>query len=267
MAPPSSPIIILTGASRGLGLSVLRLLLSKHNARVTTVSRSLTPELQSVQKEYGDERVLIVQGDVGKEEDNARAVKETVGKWEGLDGLILNAGTIDPVGKLADIPTSSLIPYVQTNLLSTLYLVKPSLPHLRKSHGRIVLVSSGASSTGYQAWGLYSMAKTGMNSLARTIASEEKENGVAIWAVRPGMVDTDSPTPSRHQMQAFLRSNGPGQMADTDMVKFQSAFEKGELLRPEQPGAVLAGLAVNGPLELSGEYINWADERLQAFRE
>ncbi|KAK8854651.1 hypothetical protein IAR55_003390 [Kwoniella newhampshirensis] len=258
MAPPTSPIIILTGASRGLGLSVLRILLSKYNARVATLSRTLTPELQAVIDEYnnGEDRVLAVQGDVGKEEDNVRVVSETTKKWGGLDGLVLNAGSIDPVGKLADIPTSALIPYVQTNLLSTIYLIQPALPHLRSSKGKIVLVSSGASTSGYQAWGLYSMAKAGMNSLARTIASEEKDTGVGIWSVRPGMVN----------MQAFLRSNGPGQMADSDMVKFQSAYEKGELLAPEQPGSVLAGLAVDGPLELNGEYINWADDRLQAFR-
>ncbi|WVQ79787.1 hypothetical protein IAT38_001887 [Cryptococcus sp. DSM 104549] len=254
--PASSPVIILTGASRGLGLAVLRILLAKHNARVATLSRTLTPELRAAVDEFGEARVLPVQGDVSKPEDNERVVKEAVAKWGELDGLVLNAGSIDPVGKLADIPTSSLVPYVQTNLLSTIYLIQPALPHLRKSHGKIVLVSSGASSTGYQAWGLYSMAKAGMNSLARTLAAEEKGNGVGIWSVRPGMVN----------MQAFLRTNGPGQMSDTDMAKFQSAFDKGELLAPEQPGSVLAGLAVDGPMKLSGEYINWADERLKAFQ-
>ncbi|OXB35803.1 cytoplasmic protein [Cryptococcus neoformans] len=253
-----SPVIILTGASRGLGLAVLRILLAKHNARVATLSRSLTPELQGAVDEYGADRVLPVQGDVSKPEDNARVVKEAVDKWGQLDGLVLNAGSIDPVDKIGNVQLDALVPYVQTNLLSTIYLLQPALPHLRKSKGRVVLVSSGASSTGYQAWGLYSMAKAGMNSLARTVASEEKENGVAIWSVRPGMVNTD--------MQSFLRTHGPAEMSPTDMAKFQSAYEKGELLAPEQPGSVLAGMAVNGPIELSGEYINWADERFKAFQ-
>lgn len=93
-----SPVIILTGASRGLGLAVLRILLSKHNARVATLSRSLTPELQGAVDEYGADRVLPVQGDVSKPEDNAGVVKEAVDKWGQLDGLVLNAGSIDPVG-------------------------------------------------------------------------------------------------------------------------------------------------------------------------
>ncbi|WRT68569.1 uncharacterized protein IL334_005547 [Kwoniella shivajii] len=252
----SSPVIILTGASRGLGLAVLRILLTKYNARVTTVSRTLSPELTNTVKEFGEDRVLPVQGDVGKSDDNVGVVNKTIEKWGQIDGLILNAGTIEPC-KLDSVKTEDLIPYIQTNLLSTIYLVQPSLPHLRQTKGKVVLVSSGASTSGYQAWGLYSMAKAGMNSLARTLAAEEKVNGVGVFAIRPGMVD----------MQGLLRTNGPGTMHPDEMVKFQNAYEKGELLKPEQPGAIIAGLAISGPIEISGEYINWADERLEAYRQ
>ena len=83
--------------------------------------------------------------------------------------------------------------YVRANLLSILYMVQPALPYLRRqdgtSLGRIVMVSSGASTKGYSAWGLYSMVKSGMNSLARTLASEEGGNGIGVWAVRPGLID------------------------------------------------------------------------------
>ena len=89
--------------------------------------------------------------------------------------------------RLADLDLAQASEYVSTNLLSVLYMVQPALPFLRKSSGRVVLVSSGASSKGYTSWGLYSMAKAGMNSLARTLANEEK--GLSVWAVRPGLVD------------------------------------------------------------------------------
>nr|ODN86147.1 cytoplasmic protein [Cryptococcus depauperatus CBS 7841] len=252
-----SPVIIVTGASRGLGLAVLHTLLDKYHARVATLSRSLSPALQETAKQYGD-RILVVQGDVSKPEDNARVVEEVMNRWGQVDGLVVNAGNIDPVGKVSNLPLDALVPYIQTNLFATIYLVQPALPHLRKSKGRIVLVSSGASSTGYQAWGLYSMTKAGLNSLARTIGNEEKDNGVAIWAVRPGVVD--------EQMQAFLRTHGQSEMSEAELAKFKGAFERGELLPPAKPGAVLAGLAVEGPLELSGEYLNWTDERLQKYQ-
>lgn len=89
-----SPIVILTGGSRGLGLSVLKLLL-KHKARVTTLSRSLPEDLVSLQKEYPD-NLEVVQGDAGSIQDNASAVKKTVERWGGIDSLVLNAGYIEP---------------------------------------------------------------------------------------------------------------------------------------------------------------------------
>jgi len=84
-------IVILTGASRGLGLSILRILLER-NVRVTTLSRTITPELQQL----SNDNLQIVQGDVGSPQDNQRAIDQTIERWGGIDGLILNAGSINP---------------------------------------------------------------------------------------------------------------------------------------------------------------------------
>lgn len=98
MSTTDSPIIILTGASRGLGLSILRTLLSRYNARVTTLSRSSPPEFQAILEEHGESRVLSIRGDVGDAEVNKEAVRRTVERWGGVDGLILNAGGLEPLG-------------------------------------------------------------------------------------------------------------------------------------------------------------------------
>jgi NAD(P)-dependent dehydrogenase (short-subunit alcohol dehydrogenase family) len=94
-----SPRIILTGGSKGLGLAVLRILLEKYNARVATLSRSYPDGLKAVVEKYGPERVIVVQGDVGKSEDNVKVVNTAVEAFGGLDSLILNAATLDPVGE------------------------------------------------------------------------------------------------------------------------------------------------------------------------
>ncbi|WOO77253.1 putative oxidoreductase [Vanrija pseudolonga] len=257
-----SPVVILTGASRGLGLAIARSLLSVHGARVATLQRTLTPELEALAGEFGADRILNITGSVAKPEDNVKVVDAAVAKWGQLDSVILNAGTLDPLGKLADVPLDSLVPALETNLLSALYLLQPALPHLRKAAAatapaRVIFVSSGAAVGGYQAWGMYSLAKAGLNSFARTFASEEREAGVAFLSVRPGVID----------MQAHIRAVGPGAMAPTDMSKFNSLHAEGKLLRPEQPGSVIAGAAVGVGLELSGEFVNWEDERLAAWRE
>jgi NADP-dependent 3-hydroxy acid dehydrogenase YdfG len=94
-----APVIILTGASRGLGLAVLRILLEKYNARVTTLSRSMTDELDALSHEFGSDRVMTIQGDVANPHNNSQAVHRTMQKWGALHGLILNAGSIEPIGQ------------------------------------------------------------------------------------------------------------------------------------------------------------------------
>ena len=216
MTSRQSPVIILTGASRGLGLAIVRILLSRHHARVTTLSRTITPELRAVVDEYGTSRLQVVQGDVGDIATNERVVKDTIERWGRLDGLVINAGSLEPLGmllppgtrprcimhvtngntvvpvRIADIPLDQALGHVQTNLLSALYLIQPALPHLRRTNGetsKVVLISSGSSTTGYTAQVIYSMVKAGFNSLCRTLSAEEKGNGVSVWAVRPGMID------------------------------------------------------------------------------
>jgi NAD(P)-dependent dehydrogenase (short-subunit alcohol dehydrogenase family) len=92
----SSPSIILTGASKGLGLAILKILLERHNARVTTLSRSRSDDLESIVDKYGSNRVVVVQGDIGKAGDNVKAVKAAIDAFGKLDGLILNAATLEP---------------------------------------------------------------------------------------------------------------------------------------------------------------------------
>jgi NAD(P)-dependent dehydrogenase (short-subunit alcohol dehydrogenase family) len=102
------PAILLTGASRGLGLSVLTLLLRSPSLNagrppaVVTISRSLPAELEALAKEFPD-RLVCVQGDVADKAVSVEAVGKAVERFGGLEAVILNAGVLDPLGKLADV--------------------------------------------------------------------------------------------------------------------------------------------------------------------
>ena len=92
-------VVLLTGASRGLGLGIAKLLLSGSSssllppARLVTLSRSHSKELQELEKQYPED-ILCVQGDVTKEQDNEKAVKAAQDKWARLDSVVLNSGVI-----------------------------------------------------------------------------------------------------------------------------------------------------------------------------
>jgi NAD(P)-dependent dehydrogenase (short-subunit alcohol dehydrogenase family) len=94
MAPP---VLVLTGASRGIGLAIARTLLTVHGARVATLQRTITPELEALKQQFPDS-LLTLQGDVAVPQDNAAVVDAAVKQWGTLNGLVLNAGSLEPMG-------------------------------------------------------------------------------------------------------------------------------------------------------------------------
>ena len=84
-----------------------------------------------------------------------------------------------------------------------------------------------------------------MNQFARQLAVEEPS--ITSIAVRPGVVDTD--------MQRQLRDVHSAVMAEKDNEKFMGLHQAGKLLRPDQPGHVMAKMVLDPPKELSGKYV------------
>ena len=135
--------------------------------------------------------------------------------------------------------------------------VQASIPSLRKTKGRIILTSSGASLNAYQGWGAYGAGKAVLNHLALTLSVEEPD--VTTVSVRPGVVDTE--------MQREIREQHNKAMSESDAAKFAGLKQGGHLLRPEQPGHVIAKLAVGAEKGLSGRFLDWNDGSLGAFQE
>lgn len=125
--------------------------------------------------------------------------------------------------------------------------VKAAIPELRKTNGRIVFVSSGASVGAYTAWGAYGTAKSAINHLCAHLAVEEPE--ITSVAISPGKVDTD--------MQQQIRELGGSSMAAKDHSSFIDEHSSGKLLKPEQPGSVIANLVVAATKELNGKHLRY----------
>ena len=112
-------------------------------------------------------------------------------------------------------------------------------------------MSSGAASGAYVAWGAYGSSKAATNSIAAHIAVEEPD--ITSIAVAPGRVDTD--------MQATIRSEGKDIMDEAQYKSFVDAFNQGVLLKPEQPGNVIAGLVAEPAKELSGKFLSYVSSQ------
>jgi NAD(P)-dependent dehydrogenase (short-subunit alcohol dehydrogenase family) len=96
-----------------------------------------------------------------------------------------------------------------------------------------------------------------MNMVVEALGAEEPE--ITSVAVRPGVVDTN--------MQVEIRSVHQEAMGEKVGGIFKELHATGKLLKPEQPGHVIAKLAVSAGKELSGKFVSWDGEEVAAFQE
>jgi len=249
---PDSKSIILTGASRGIGLAIARYLLNSGH-KVFLVARSEEP-LEKLKGEFKGQ-VEFLGADLKDFEVGPRVVSLALKAFSRIDAVIINHGTLSPVSRIADSDLNEWRAAYDINFFSAVAFIKSSLPSLRQTHGRIILTSSGAATGSYSTWGAYGSSKAALNHLAMTLAVEEPD--VTTVAVRPGVVDTE--------MQVEVRGHSTV-MDVKDAEKFRSLFEKGELLKPEQPGNVMARLAVEAGKELSGRFLSWNAKELDEYQ-
>lgn len=251
----SSPkTIILTGASRGIGLAIAHYLL-KRSHNLVLVARSEQP-LRELENQYKNQVAILV-GDLADFSLGDKATALAQEKFNALDGLIVNHGVLDPVQRVANSSADAWRSAFDVNFFSAVALTQAALPALRKGKGTILFTSSGAASNAYQTWGAYGASKAAINHLAMTLGNEEKD--VTTISVRPGVVDTE--------MQRDIREKHNNEMDKQDAAKFAELKATGGLLKPEQPGHVMAKMVLDAPKELSGKFLSWNAEELKAFQE
>ena len=251
-----SKVILLTGASRGIGLSIAHYLL-QNSHRLTLVARSEAP-LRALEKQYPNQTAILT-GDFADLSLGEKAVDLTLQQFGKLDGVIVNHGVLDPVTRVADSSAEDWRDAYNINFFSAVSIATAAIPHLRSTKGTILFTSSGAASNAYPTWGAYGSSKAALNHLAQSIANEEKEHGITSIAVRPGVVDTE--------MQRDIREKHHEVMDVEDRKRFAELKSSGSLLRPEQPGHVMARLVLDAPKELSGRFLSWNAEELKEFQE
>ncbi|KAI9836097.1 MAG: hypothetical protein M1819_001713 [Sarea resinae] len=224
--PPKT--VILTGASRGIGLAVAHYLLRAPQSTNLVVLARSKAALDQLASQYPGQ-VKVIAGDLTDFSIGDQAVHLALETWGKLDGLIVNHGVLEPVTKVADCDVEQWRKAFDINFFGALAFVKAALPALRESHGRIIFTSSGAAFSSYQGWGSYGSSKAALNHLGRTLGTEEPN--VTTISIRPGIVDT--------QMQTELRDIHSKNMGPKDAEKFLNLKKNGGLLKPEQPGHVM----------------------------
>lgn len=182
-------VVIITGASSGIGAATA-VFLSKLGARLSLSGRNFE-NLQKVSKncEKADS-TFIVPADLNKESDIENIVKKTVDHYGQIDVLVNNAGIIE----LGSIENTSLAQYdrlMNTNVRSIYYLTMLAVPHLLKSKGNIVNVSSVNGIRSFPGVLAYNVSKSAVDQFTRCVALELAPKGVRVNCVNPGVILTE----------------------------------------------------------------------------
>ena len=251
----SKAVILLTGASRGLGAAAAReaaaqgcdLIINARNAeRLETVAEDCRAHGVAVN---------TVLGDIGEAKVAQAAVEAAHTRFGRLDALVHNAGVLPPIAPLAAADLSAWEANWRVNFFAAVALLNEAIPLLRATHGRAVLVSSGAATHPYPTWGAYCTSKAALNHLAAVLAAEEPQ--ITTLAFRPGIVDT--------AMQAQIREQGAGIMPPPLHAKFIAYQREARLQPPEVVARVLIAAALRAPHEWSGRFVAYDDEEVQAL--
>ncbi|MFQ5837541.1 MAG: SDR family NAD(P)-dependent oxidoreductase [Thermoplasmata archaeon] len=184
-------VAIVTGGSRGIGRATV-LALAAAGCKMSFTYLEQKEKAEEVVKELEAQgwSGMAHQCDVSSSEDARRVVDATVEELGRLDVLVNNAGVLIP----ARIDTLTDEVWERTllvNLKGAFNMCRHALPHLRRTRGRIVNVSSIAGLMGGVVGVHYAASKAGILGFTRALAPEVAPDGVLVNSIAPDAVDTD----------------------------------------------------------------------------
>ena len=191
MEPFRENAVVLTGASRGIGRE-MAFQLADQGAWLALAARE-AGALEEVATECRRRgaRAVAIPADVGEEAQCAALVARAVEEFGRVDTLVNNAG-IGMWARFDEITDLSIFERVmRVNYLGSVYCTHHALPHLKRSRGRIVGVSSLTGKTGVPTRSAYAASKHAMAGLFDSLRIELDGTGVSVTMIYPGFVATE----------------------------------------------------------------------------
>ncbi len=190
MNPPSAPVALITGGSRGIGLASARKFLER-GYRVAICGRR-QDTLDAAEKaliRLGD--VIAVAADVSDAKQAQGLVEAVLQGFGTLDVLVNNAGLVW-VGEFAHQDYASMDELIDVNIKGVMFMARAVLPRMQaRRSGVIINVSSGAGLTGFRDLVSYCTSKFGVVGFTESLGAEVRDYGIRVYGLCPGRVATD----------------------------------------------------------------------------
>lgn len=187
----SGKVVLVTGASSGIGAGTA-VHLAGLGAKLALVARN-KDQLEGVAarcREAGSPDVLVCPSDLSIEIDCIKAVQQAVDYFKGLDVMVNSAGILVG-GSIETLSSEDYDRVMNINTKAAFILTQQAIPHLIKTKGNIVHVSSVTGLRAFPGVLAYNMSKAALDQLTRCVALEVADRGVRVNAVNPGVIITE----------------------------------------------------------------------------
>ena len=186
-------VALVTGGSRGIGFAIAKIL-SDNGASVVITSKNSEKIKQAETKISNSFGITC---DIKKKNEVQNVLEQTIKKFGKLDILVNNAGIFPKIKLLHEIEEEEWNEVLDVNLTGQFRFTKEAIPHLQKTSGCIINISSDAGLKAYQGFNVdaYSASKAALIVLTKCWALEYAKNKIRVNCICPGVVDTDMTKP------------------------------------------------------------------------
>lgn len=192
--PPRSvgdDVVLITGASTGLGLAVARLLVDSEYRLILTARRTSLPRFANLGIAESD-RVWIRPMDILEREERQAVVDEADGRWGGVDILINNAG-VAYRSVVEHVRREERLAQMHVNFVAPMGLARQVLPTMRaKRRGRILNVSSVSGMMAMPTMAAYSASKWALEGATEALWYEVRPWNIRVTLIQPGFINSPS---------------------------------------------------------------------------
>lgn len=253
-----------TGASRGLGLELVKQLLERGD-NVTATTRS-TERLTGALAGSDTSRLLAVEVDLTDQDQVAQAVAATKERFGTLDVVVNNAG-YGYLAAVEEVPDADARAMFDVQVFGVWNVLRSVLPGFREERsGHVINVSSIVGLLPFPGWGLYAAGKFALEGLTESLAGEVADHGIKVNLIEPGYMRTDFLRPMSLGVPSSTSDAYP---AVREMVEQHLRMPGTQLGDPAKAAAAIITVATTGdaPLHqlLGSDSVSLAAGRLKSL--
>ncbi len=201
LKPVSQQVIVITGASSGIGLATANMA-AKQGAKVVLAARNEAALLEASREiETAGGQACYVALDVADADATERLAKTAIDRFGRIDTWVNDAG-VDIWGKLVDIPNEDSRRLFETNFWGVVYGSRTAVAHLREHGGALITVASVASDRAFPLQGIYCASKHAVKAYSEALRMELEEEGapISVTLIKPSSIATPLPQQAKNYL-------------------------------------------------------------------